>query len=65
MIKGKVSDEKSDPIIGANIVLKGTSNGTVTDVNGDFQLELPAGSDGSTPTISSIGYVTQEITVGS
>jgi TonB-linked SusC/RagA family outer membrane protein len=65
VIKGKVNDEKNDPIIGANIVLKGTSNGTVTDINGDFQLELPAGSEGSTLAISSIGYVTQEITVGS
>lgn len=49
------------PIIGANVVVKGTSSGTSTDVNGHFSLEV---SQGVKLQISYIGYVTKEITVG-
>ncbi len=65
MIKGKVMDVKNEPVIGANVVLKATSYGTVVDVNGDFALEIPAGTTDATLIISSIGYITQEIRVGS
>ena len=40
-ITGKVNDANGEPIIGANIVEKGTTNGTITDMNGDFTLEVP------------------------
>lgn len=63
LIKGNVSDEKGEALIGANIVVKGTSNGTVTDVNGDFQLQIPAGSENSSLTVTSIGYKSQEIAI--
>ena len=57
-VKGVVKD-KTGPIIGATIVEKGnTTNGTITDIDGDFTLRLPA--DG-TLVISFIGYTTQEI----
>lgn len=59
-IKGTVVDAQGEPIIGANVVQKGTSNGTVTDLDGNFQLAVPAGS---VLTVSFIGYKTQEITV--
>jgi TonB-linked SusC/RagA family outer membrane protein len=60
-IKGTVLDEYGDPIIGANVVEKGTTNGIITDVNGGFSLPV-----GEKPilTISYIGYQTKEITVG-
>lgn len=61
MISGNVSTEQKEAVIGANVVIKGTTNGTVTDINGDFQLQIPAGSENGVLVISSIGYVTQEI----
>ena len=56
-IKGKVVDAKGEPIIGANIIEKGTTNGTTTDADGNFTLSARAGSS---LQISYIGYVTQE-----
>lgn len=60
--KGKVigSDDKL-PIVGASIRLKGTSTGTVTDVNGEFTLTL---SPGNTLVVTYIGYQSTEIKVG-
>lgn len=60
-VKGKVVDEKSEPVIGATIKVEGTSTGTVTDLNGSFQLRAAANS---TVSISYIGYVTQKIKSG-
>lgn len=58
-VKGVVKDQTGLPVIGATIVEKGnTTNGTVTDIDGNFTLRLPA--DG-TLVISFIGYTTQEI----
>lgn len=57
-IKGKVIDTNGDVVIGANIIQKGTSNGTTTDVDGYFSLNAPSGS---TLVITFIGYVSQEI----
>ncbi|AGA77900.1 SusC/RagA family TonB-linked outer membrane protein [Echinicola vietnamensis] len=48
---------------GVNILIKGTGSGTVTDLDGNFTLEVP--SDETVLVVSSIGYVKQEITVGS
>ena len=39
-ITGKVTDKMGDPIIGANIVEKGTTNGTITDLDGNFTLNV-------------------------
>lgn len=57
-VKGTVVDVNGEPIIGANIIEKGTTNGTVTDINGNFSLEIA--SDGILQ-ISYVGYLTQEI----
>ena len=57
-IKGKVIDELGDPIIGANIVEKGTTNGTVTDIDGLFSLSVDQKAQ---IQISYIGYLPQEI----
>ena len=61
-IRGVVLDEKGEPIIGANILVKGTSQGVITDVNGKFDVKVP--SEGSVLVISYIGYQTVEIKVG-
>ncbi len=42
-LKGRVVDEKGKPIAGANVVIKGTSNGTVTDLEGYFKISAPNG----------------------
>ena len=39
-VKGRVIDENGEPIIGANILVKGTTNGTITDYDGNFTLEV-------------------------
>ena len=60
-ITGTVSDSQG-PVIGASIVEKGTTNGTVTDLDGNFTLNV---KPGATLVISYIGYTTQEIATGS
>jgi hypothetical protein len=60
-ISGIVVDQASQPIAGAFVLQKGTSNGTMTDVDGKFSMNIP--SDASFE-VSSIGYVTQEVVVG-
>lgn len=59
-IKGVITDERGEPIIGANVVEKGTTNGTITDLDGNFSLTI----SGSTPLIISyIGYKEIEIAI--
>jgi len=58
---GKViSSDDKQPVVGASVRIKGTHTGTVTDINGDFNLTL---SPGNVLVISYIGYQTQELTV--
>lgn len=57
-ISGKVVDSKGESIIGANIMEKGTTNGTITDFDGNFSLNVAANA---VLQISYIGYKTQEI----
>lgn len=59
-IKGIVLDAAGIPIIGANVIQKGTSNGTITDIDGNFELNLPIGAE---IQISYIGYITQTVIV--
>ena len=56
-VEGIVTDANGEPIIGASIVIKGTTNGTITDLDGKFSLPNATG----TLVISYIGYQTQEI----
>lgn len=60
-ISGVVTDEYNEPIIGANILEKGTTNGTITDIDGQFTLEI---SSKASLVISYIGYTDKEIPVG-
>ncbi|MDR1813267.1 MAG: TonB-dependent receptor [Tannerella sp.] len=61
-ITGKVLDATGEPLVGASIREKGTENGNISDANGNFTLNLPPNA---VLQISYIGYVTQEIPVGS
>ncbi len=60
-VTGTVSD-KNEPLTGVTVFQVGTSNGTTTDVDGKFRIDVPAGA---TLKISYIGYITQEIVIGS
>jgi TonB-dependent SusC/RagA subfamily outer membrane receptor len=59
IIKGVVQDEAGHPMIGANIIVKGTTVGTVVDMEGNFQLKLPA--DCADLVFSYVGRETKEI----
>ena len=59
-ITGVIKDATGEPVIGANVIVKGTTNGTMSDIDGKFSLEVPAGA---VLSISYIGYVAQEIPV--
>lgn len=62
-IRGKVTDANSgDAIIGANVTAKSTAAGTVTDIDGNYEIEVPAGA--TALVFSYIGYATQEVTIG-
>lgn len=59
-ITGQVLDNFDEPVIGASVLEKGTTNGTITDLDGNFNLTV---SNEATLVISYIGYATQEISV--
>ena len=59
-VTGTVLDENGETIIGANVVVKGTTNGTITDIDGAFTINA---SPNATLVISFIGYSTQEIKI--
>lgn len=59
-ISGTVSDPTGESVIGANVMVKGTTVGTITDVDGNFRIEA---SPTATLIVSYIGFVTQEISV--
>ena len=57
-IKGRVTDAGNEPIVGASIMMKGSNDGTISDMEGRFSLNAPLGT---TLVVSYIGYVTQEV----
>ena len=59
-VTGTIIDETGEPVIGANVVQKGTTNGSITDIDGRFSLEIP---EDAILEISYIGYLTQSIPV--
>ena len=59
-VTGVVTDLRGEPVIGANVIEKGTTNGTVTDLNGAYSLEVPGNA---ILQISYIGYTPQEVKV--
>ena len=58
IVKGLVKDNTGEPVIGANVVVKGTTNGTITDFDGNFQLTA---NQGDIIVVSFIGYTSQEL----
>ncbi len=58
-VTGVVESEEGEPLIGASVFVRGTSTGTVTDIDGSFSVEVP--SEGNTLIVSYTGYNTQEI----
>lgn len=58
-ITGKVTEDSGEPIIGANVIVKGTTNGMMTDINGNFHLEVT--DKKVTLLVSYIGYTSQEV----
>ncbi|NJN24654.1 MAG: SusC/RagA family TonB-linked outer membrane protein [Cyclobacteriaceae bacterium] len=62
VVTGKVAETGTgDPIPGANVVVKGTSNGTVTDIDGKYSLSVP---EDAILTFSFVGFVSEEVAVG-
>ncbi|MEL7221916.1 MAG: carboxypeptidase-like regulatory domain-containing protein, partial [Bacteroidota bacterium] len=61
-VSGTITDDGGEPLIGASILVKGTSTGTVTDIDGTYKIDLPDGS--STFVVSYTGFETREIEVG-
>lgn len=60
-LTGVITDETNEPIIGANVLVKGTALGTITDMDGKFTLEVPFDA---VLQVSYIGYTTKEVAVG-
>lgn len=59
-ISGKVIDSNNESLIGVNVIEKGTTNGTVTDIDGNFSVNVPSNA---TLLISYVGYISQEVSV--
>ena len=63
LVKGTVIDKAGESVIGASIQVKGTTQGTITDVDGKFSLTVP--DKKSVIVVSFIGYATKELKVDS
>ena len=62
-VSGKVTDQSGEPLVGVNVLVKGTTTGTMTDYDGNWSLNNL--KQGAVLVFSSIGFASQEITVGS
>jgi hypothetical protein len=62
-VSGTVTDETGSPLPGVNIVIKGTTSGTTSDMSGNFTISVP--NDNATLVFSFVGYATSEVVVGS
>jgi TonB-linked SusC/RagA family outer membrane protein len=60
-VQGKVLDALGEPVIGANVSIKGSTTGTITDIDGNFTLEVP---ENGIITVSYIGYIAMELSIG-
>jgi TonB-linked SusC/RagA family outer membrane protein len=60
-VKGTVIDDNGEPLIGANVSVTGSATGTVTDIDGNYTLTVPAGSNSL--TVSYIGYLPRTVTI--
>ena len=62
-VSGTVTDEKNEPLVGASVVLEGTSKGVITDLNGKFQLQLEDKDKNGILVFSFVGYEKQNISI--
>ena len=62
VIKGRITDETNEGVVGANVLVKGTTNGVITDIDGNYSISVSGNN--AILVISFIGYKTQEIKVG-
>jgi len=62
-ITGKITDDKSNPVTGASVVVKGGKTGTTTDASGNFSLNVPSGT--TAITVSYVGFASQDVDVSS
>lgn len=60
-ISGTVTDDQGEPLIGASVMVKGTSRGTATDLDGNYEINAKIGE---TLVFSYVGYVASEVKVG-
>ena len=60
IVKGTVNDEAGEPVIGATVQVEGSNTGSITDFNGEFQVQA---ASNATLSISYVGYVTQKVKV--
>lgn len=61
-VTGRVTDDAGEPMIGVNVLLQGTTTGTLTNIDGEFSIEVPAAT--STLVFSYLGYQTREVQAG-
>ncbi len=61
-VTGTITDAKSEPLVGASVLVKGTTTGTITDIDGKYSLSVPAGA--TTLSYSFAGFQTQDIALG-
>jgi TonB-dependent starch-binding outer membrane protein SusC len=61
-VTGTITDQKNEPMVGASILFKGTTTGVISDIDGKYTLNVPAG--GTALIFSFAGYVTQEVALG-
>lgn len=62
-VKGVVTGEAGIPVIGVNVILKGTTIGTIVDVDGNYAITIPQGTNNPVLVFSYLGYQTQETAV--
>ena len=58
VVKGQITDESNEGVIGANVLVKGTTNGVITDIDGNYSISVSGNN--AVLVISFIGYKTQE-----
>jgi TonB-dependent SusC/RagA subfamily outer membrane receptor len=61
-VSGNVTDQNGEALLGASVLVKGTSSGTVTDIDGNYSVNVPAGA--TTLVFSYTGFETQEVEIG-
>ncbi len=63
-ISGNVTDEKGEPLPGVSVLLKGSQRGAISDIQGNWRLDIPQPEPGAVLVFSFVGYISQEVPVG-